>query len=264
MIGVDVAQELAAALWDAERTRTPTQPLRERVAGFAVDDAYAVQFEVAALRQAAGARAIGRKVGLASRAFLQRVGASEPFWAFVHDSGQYEDGASVPVSAFIRPRLEVELALVLGTDLPDPEITLEQARAAIAAVCPAFELVDVRTTTAGVDVIESIADSGWNAGCILGARIPAEGLDLSAVTATVTGVDEAGAARVLLDDGPAGSLRWLANRAAAQGHPLRAGEIVLSGTLLPVLPLAPGRTTTATFHGLGPQPVSVSVTGHGG
>jgi 2-keto-4-pentenoate hydratase len=253
--------ELAAALWEAERSRTPTQPLRERVDGLGVEDAYAVQFAVAALREASGARPIGRKVGLASRAFLQRVGAREPFWAFVHDSGRHASGARLPAAAFIHPRLEVEIAVEVGLDLPGPQVTLEQARAAIVAVYPAFEIVDVRTTIVGVDVIESTADSGWNAGCVLGERIPAHGIDLSAVTATVSGVDEVGSASILLDDGPAGSLRWLAERAAAQGHPLRAGEIVLSGTLLPVLPLLAGQTITATFNGLGDEPVRVAVTG---
>src|SRR5690606_32975029 len=147
--------------------------------------AYAVQRAVTALREQDGSRRVGWKIGLSSAELMQRAGMDEPFWAPIFDSGMHQSGATLAVKRFLFPRVEVEVALVLGEDLNRRRITPEDARGAIRAVHPAFEIVDVRTTTRTLDALESTADSGWNAGFVLGPELPAEGIDLSAVTARV-------------------------------------------------------------------------------
>lgn len=262
----EAIRELAHALWDAEQTGQPAEPLRNRIPDFGIAHAYAVQRAVADLRESAGGTRVGWKVGLSSVAMLQRSGMEEPFWAPVFDSGRHSSGATLAVKRFMFPRIETEIALVLGADLVHRRISMEEAQAAIASVYPAFEIVDVRTTVRSLDALESIADSGWNAGFVLGAAIPATDLDLSAVTARILEDlpetrAQIGYASMLLGGGPVSCLRWLAERAVAARQPLRAGDVILSGTILPVLPLQPKATITAEFTGLGATSVTVSVSG---
>lgn len=261
-----IIRELALSLWRAELAADPAQPLRERLDGFSLAHAYAVQRAVSALREEAGARRVGWKVGLSSVEMLRRAGMQEPFWAPIYDSGQHGSGATLAVRRFIFPRVETEVALVLGADLDHRRVSLEEAQAAIAAVHPAFEIVDVRTTTRVLDALESTADSGWNAGFVLGPELPADGVDVSAVTARILEdypgtAGQVGQASLLIGGGPVSCLQWLAERAHAARQPLRAGDIILSGTILPVLPLTPGTTITAEFTGLSDEPVTVSVSG---
>jgi 2-keto-4-pentenoate hydratase len=254
---------LARRLWEAEQALTRARPLLADQPDLSIADAYRVQREVDELRLAAGDTPIGRKIGLASRELLARVGAREPFWARVFAGRRFSSGVTLDLGRYFQVLLEPEIALVLGADLAAPHTTREQARAAVRAVAPAFEVVERRTRSEGIVVAETIADSGWNAGCVLGAEIPAGAIDLDAVEMTLhsarSGHLATGRSSALMD-GPAGCLAWLANAAAAAGLPLRAGEIVLSGAVTgAAYPLAPGDMVTAEFHGLGTAPAVVTV-----
>lgn len=255
---------LARSLFEAEQMLRKAEPLRSVRPDLTVADAYAIQREVDRLREAAGERPIGWKIGLASREFMARVGATEPFWARMYSGRVYDNGATLDLSRYFRAQFEPELALVLGADLAGPGITREQARAAIRSVRPAFEIVDTRAAVNGVDVLESTADSGWNAGGVLGPEVPAAGLDLDAVTIVVRegadGMTETTGAATILMDGPAGCLAWLANRVADSGLALRAGDIILSGTMTGAHPIT-DHPATVTYSGLGPEPISISVSG---
>jgi len=253
---------LAQSLYDAEQTGQATQAMLTQQPDLTLTDAYAVQREVDALRVAGGASPFGWKIGLASRAFMERVGADEPFWARTFSDRIFDSPATIDLSGWHNARFEPELALVLGADLAGPGVTREQARAAIRAVRPAFEIVDSRATVNGVVVIESVADSGWFAGAVLGPEIPADGLDLDGVTVAVRegdGTETTGAATILMD-GPAGCLAWLANRVADSGLSLRAGDIVLSGTMTGAHPIS-REPSTATYSGVSPEPITISVVG---
>ncbi|MGH9176001.1 MAG: 2-keto-4-pentenoate hydratase, partial [Vicinamibacterales bacterium] len=213
--------DLARALFDAEQTVRKAAPLRSHRPGLTLADSYAIQREVDALREATGQQPIGWKIGLASREFMARMGASEPFWARMYSSRVHDSGATLDLSRYHHARFEPELGLILGVDLTGPGVTSEQARAAIRAVRPAFEIVDTRADVEGLVVVEAVADSGSNAGCVLGPEVPAAGLDLDAITIVVREGDEGatvmhGAATILMD-GPAGILAWLANQVGAAG-----------------------------------------------
>jgi 2-keto-4-pentenoate hydratase len=253
----------AARLWQAEQTGTPARHITADGTTLSIDIAYAIQRAVDRLRITAGDRPVGRKIGLASYELQRRGGTNEPFWAHVFAGKVMESGATLECARFLRPRLEPEIAVVLGHDLTGPQVTKEQARAAIAAVRPAVEIVDVRTDIEGLHVAESIADGGWNAGAILGPAIPVGDIDLDAVSIEVF----RNAARIatgnagLLMDGPAGCLAWLARFTTAAGLPLRAGEIVLTGTMAGAPSIAPGETLRTVYRGLGDREAVVEVLG---
>jgi 2-keto-4-pentenoate hydratase len=255
---------LAETLWDAERTGRPARRLRALLPELSVANAYAIRREVDLMRMIQGAAPVGRKIGLAARELQERFGAEEPFWAYIFSTGRLRNGATLDLSGLLRPQLEPEVAVLLGHDLDTPGVTKARAAAAIATVQPAFEIVDQRTDAEGFDLGEVIADSGWNAGFLLGDAIPATGLDLDAVqvrlSSAVRGELRTGDATELMD-GPAGCLAWLAEKMIAIGEPLRAGELVLTGTLAGATPLKYSDTITAEFTGLGPQPVKVWVSG---
>lgn len=257
---------LAQSLWLAEQKAQPVPPMRDSLPALSLARAYAIQRAVSALREEAGAIRAGWKIGLSSVEMMERAGMDEPFWAPVYDSGKHGSGDTLAVKRFLFPRLEVEVALVLGVDLVQRRVSMDDARSAIEWVHPAFEIVDVRTTVRGLDALEATADSGWNAGFVLGPRVPAAGVDFSAITARVLEdfpetAGRVGEASILIGGGPVGSLCWLAQRAVAARRPLRAGDVILSGTILPVLPLTSGVTVTAEFSGMGDQPVTVTVSG---
>ena len=259
----DVA--LARSLFEAEQRLRKAAPLRSIRPDLTMEGAYAIQREVDTLREAAGEQPIGWKIGLASRAFMARVGADEPFWARTFSGKIFDSPAILDLSRWFRAQFEPELALVLGADLDGPGVSIAQARAAIRAVRPALEIVDTRAAVDGLVVIEAVADSGSFAGVVLGPEVPADGLDLDAVTVVVRdgadGVRETAGESAILMDGPAGCLAWLANRVADSGLTLRAGDIVLSGTMTGAHPIT-SQPATVIYSGLGPQPISISVVGH--
>jgi 2-keto-4-pentenoate hydratase len=253
---------LARFLFDAEQTLRKAKPLHLSRPNLTKAEAYAIQREVDKLREGAGAKPTGWKIGLASRAFMARVGADEPFWARTYSGKVFDSPAMIDLSRWFRAQFEPELGLVLGAELAGPGVTIEQARAAIRAVRPAFEIVDTRPAIDGLVVLEMIADSGSHGGAVLGPEIAADGLDLDAVTVVVRegdGTETAGTATILMD-GPAGCLAWLANRVADAGLTLRAGDIVLSGTMTGAHPIT-DQPAVVTYSGLSPEPITISVVG---
>ena len=255
---------LAESLWDAERTGRPARRLGALMPGLSITDAYFIRREVDLMRMAHGSVPVGRKIGLASRELLERSGAAEPYWAYIFNSGQARNGATLDLRGLRRPLLEPEIAVVLGADLDQPCVTKAIAAAAIERLHPALEIVDIRTDVEGLVVEEAIADSGWNAGFVLGEGVSAAGIDLDTVSVRVhvepSGDVREGEARTLLD-GPAGCLAWLAEQLRVHGEPLRAGEVVLTGTLTGAIPLTPGVTVSAAFTGLGLRPRVARVSG---
>lgn len=259
---------LASRLWHAESEARPARPLRDDVPSLTLADAYEIRAEVDALRMAHGAIPVGRKIGLAARELQELAGVDEPFWAYIFSTGRIEPGATLHLSRYINPRIEPEIALTLRHDLDGPTIAPGDVAAAVGVIQPALEVVDARTSAPGLDVVEVTADSGANAGFILGDPIPVAGVDLGAlcrVSVAVSSRSDPSLARSgdvgALMDGPLGCLLWLARHVCARGEPLRAGEIVLTGTLAGAIPVRSGDTLTVAFHGLSDQPLELAVSG---
>ena len=249
--------EAAARLAEARRSVTTIENLGEATptdaaAAEAISDAHAA---------ALGWEVIGWKVGCTSELAMQILNSPGPFAGRIFDGTSY-GSRQVAGAAMVRPQVECEFAFVLGADLSPATAphSLDDVRAATAAVAPAIELVDTRLSDfTGVGYLSLVADHGANGGVVLGDPVPIDDVpDLASVQVTCTiddEVDATGSGSAILGD-PWNALVWLANHLSDRGITLRAGEIVMSGTCTGIADLAVGSTATATHEGLG----SVSIT----
>jgi 2-keto-4-pentenoate hydratase len=260
----DRRADLADALWRAEQERTPIEPLTEQHTDLAVEDAYAIQGINIARRQEAGARIIGRKVGLTSKPMQQMLGVDEPDYGVLFDDMYVEEGDEVDLDRLIQPRIEAEIAFVLEKDLIGPGITAPRALAAVAGALPALEIVDSRVADWRIKLVDTVSD---NASCGLlsvGARItPVAGLDLRLLGVALSRngeVIDTGAGAAALGN-PARCVAWLANKFATFGASLHAGDIILPGAVHRMVPVQPGDVFRADFARLGPVTVAFSAAG---
>ena len=245
---------LARALWEAERETTAIDRISSVIPSLSVADGYAIRREVDLLRMINGAVPVGRKVGMATRQAMLQSGLEEPFWSYLFSTGEIPAGSLIDLRQYIQPKIEAEVAIVLGQDLDDPDLSAEDALTAISAFRPAIEIVDVRTGGWDFLASEAVADSGLHAGFVLGPSAPNDGtIDPNAITARLrssSGTSPLGRTSDLAG-GPLGILCWLAKNLLETGEPLRAGEVVLTGTLTPPVLIEPGQSYTAEFAGFG-------------
>lgn len=249
---VETAVDRAAArLARAVATGTPCAPVRDLIDAADVATAYRVQERGTAARVAGGARRTGRKIGLTSAAVQAQLGVDSPdFGTLLHDMA-VAPGEAVPAGRLLQPRIEAEIAFVLAADLDsdDPE----HVAAAVATVHPALEIVDSRIAGWDISLADTVADNASSGLYVLGDGVPLAAVDTAAVTMELDrdgGVVSTGTGAACLG-GPLLALAWLARTAARLGDPLRAGEVVLSGALGPMVPVTPGETYTARITGLG-------------
>jgi 2-oxopent-4-enoate/cis-2-oxohex-4-enoate hydratase len=249
---IDVAA-IADALWRAETTRTAID--RPSDAGLAsVDDAYAVQQHNVARRVAAGERLVGRKIGITSRAVMEWLGVDQPDFGALLDTMAVDDGGSVPVASLIAPRVEGEVAFVLGRDLASPRTTSVDVVDATAWIAASIEIIDSRVKDWKIALADTIADNASSARFVVGTtRTGLQGLDLPLVGCALRRngrVASSGAGAACLGN-PVNAVAWLARTLAARGTPLRAGDVVLSGALCPVVPVAAGDLIELDVGGVG-------------
>ena len=248
-------EDLAQTYLRAERDAAPVAPWRERHPELTEDDVYVVQSALLRLRQEAGGTLAGWKAGATNPGAQVNFGLTQAVYGRLLAEMRLADGDAVPTAALIHPRLECEVAFVMAHDLTGPGVTPELALAAVAGAVAAFELVDSRTTGWAAKMPEMIADNVFQARYLLsGQLVPVAGLDLVNLSVVLhkNGAEVARATGASVLGNPANSLAWLANRLAEHGHSLRAGQIVLAGSLTPLIPCAPGDSFTATFDHLGP------------
>lgn len=243
------AQSLIAAERDAE----PVTQLAQTHPGLDIDDAYAIQREVIAARMSAGARLRGHKIGLTSRAMQQSVGIDEPDYGHLLDDMFFDDGARLRAGRYIVPRIEVELAFVLGAPLKGPGLTLFDVLRATEYVVPALELIDGRSKYPRT-IVDNIADNAACAAVILGGRtVRPLDIDLRWVGALLyknACVEESGVSAAVLGH-PAHGVAWLANKLARFDTPLEAGHIVLAGSFTRPVAVAAGDTIHVDYGPLG-------------
>jgi 2-keto-4-pentenoate hydratase len=177
----------ADALRAAEESRTPIAPLTETDPALTVADAYAIQQHNLGLRLASGVALLGRKVGLTSKAMQAQLGVDVPdFGGLLADMG-VEEGDDIPVSQLIQPRIEGEIAFVLGRDLTGPAASAVEALTAIEGALPALEIIDSRVADWKIKLVDTIADNASSARYVLGARLtPVKDLDLRLLGAVVS------------------------------------------------------------------------------
>ncbi|WP_238875890.1 2-oxo-hept-4-ene-1,7-dioate hydratase [Achromobacter xylosoxidans] len=246
-------QQAAALLIEAERTGMPTTQLDQAFPGIEIADAYAIQQRIIASKLAAGARLRGHKIGLTSKAMQSTVGIDEPDYGHLLDTMFFQDGDTIATEKLIVPRVEVELAFVLGKPLRGPDVTLFDVLDATDYVVPALELIDGRSKYPR-RIVDNIADNAACAGIILGGR-PVKPLDVDlrwvAGLLLKNGViEESGVSAAVLGH-PAMGIVWLANKLAAHDTGLEAGQIVLAGSFTRTVAVAKGDTIHADYGPLG-------------
>lgn len=235
-----IAAELHAA-WCERRT---LPPLRVSYPWLTIDDAYAISLGFMARRTAAGERIVGKKIGVTSKAVQDMLGVHQPDFGFLTDAMQVDDGGTIVIGErMIQPRAEAEIALVLGSSLKGPGVTEADVLAATASVAACFEIVDSRIDRWDIRIVDTIAD---NASCglfVLGAeRRSPQGLDLAALEVRVSknGASLSRGLGSAVQGSPLAAVAWLANTLGAYGVTLDAGDVILSGSLVPLEPARPG------------------------
>lgn len=243
----------ADILMEAERTRTPALQLSKTFPHIEIDDSYAIQSETTRRKIASGRRLIGHKVGLTSKAMQASSQIDEPDYGHLLDDMMLADGAKVPHGNYCVPRVEPELAFVLGKPLKGPGIGLIDVLRATEFVVPAIEIIDARVQNPR-KIYDTVADNGAAAGIVLGGRpIKPTEVDLRWVGAVFyrnSEIEETGLAAGVLGN-PAMGIAWLANKVGRFGTVLEAGHIMLSGSFTRPVWADKGDTLHADFGPLG-------------
>jgi len=249
------AERSAAAdiLLAAEKARKQAQQLSTRWPGIIIADAYAISSEVARRKIAAGARLIGHKVGLTSKAMQRSSQIDEPDYGHLLDTMMIADGARVPHENYCLPRVEIELAFILGKALKGPGIGLPGVLRATEYVVPAIEIVDARLQDPR-KIFDTVADNGAAAGIVIGGRpVGPRDIDLrwaGGILYRNAEIEETGLAAGVLGH-PALGVAWLANKLGAHGVALESGHIVLAGSFIRVVFARKGDTLHGDFGPLG-------------
>jgi 2-oxopent-4-enoate/cis-2-oxohex-4-enoate hydratase len=246
--------QLGDELYEALTGNAMLAPLTEREPGITIDDAYAIQQQLLSRRLAGGARVVGKKVGVTSRAVMNMLEVFQPDFGYLLDDMLYNDGDSIPRDSLIQPRAEGEIAFVLKHDLNGPGISAADVLRATDFVMPCFEIVDSRIRDWKIRIQDTVAD---NASCGVfvlgnGAADPRK-LDLATCGMVLEKNGEivaTGAGAAALGN-PVNAVAWLANTMGRLGVPLRAGEVILSGALAAMFPAAAGDHFRVTIGGLG-------------
>ncbi|KWF22494.1 2-keto-4-pentenoate hydratase [Burkholderia pseudomultivorans] len=245
---------LAARLREAEASRRTIEPVRGTIALDDMATAYAVQQANVDARVAAGERIVGRKIGLTSLAVQQQLGVDQPDFGALFASMAYGDSEPIPLSTLIQPKVEAEIALVLERDLTHDRHTFADILRASAYALAAIEIVDSRIENWNIRFVDTVADNASSARFVLGSRpVPLSQLDLTGCAMTLArdgDVLSQGSGAACLGN-PLNAAVWLADRMAQLGTPLRAGDVVLTGALGPMVAVREAGTYVAQIDGLG-------------
>jgi len=239
-------------LFESWRTRVPIEPLTERESNLSLEHAYRIQEHLIKRRLALGDRIVGKKIGLTSRVVQRSLGVSEPDFGQLLGSMVAAD--TISVSTMLQPRAEGEVAFLLERDLQGPGITNADVIYATHSVLPCFEIVDSRIRDWRIRLQDTVADNASGGMFVLGDRaVDLKGLDLStcgmvlekngAIACTGVGAAALGS--------PVNCVTWLANALGRYGITLAAGEIILSGSLGALIPVAAGDSLTLSIGGIG-------------
>ena len=250
----------AQLLDDAERTAVQVRQTTGVYPSMAIADAYRVQAEWQALKQDRGERIVGHKIGLTSRAMQSAMNIDTPDSGFITDAMVFSPESPISASRFCDPKVEVELAFVLASDLESESLTIDDVLDATDRVVPAVELIDARSFRIDPDtgrtrgVVDTIADNAADAGVITGGEaVGPRDIDLRWISALAYKndvIEETGVAAGVLDH-PANGIVWLARRYAQHGLALLAGQTILAGSFTRPVPVAAGDEFRFDFGPLG-------------
>ena len=245
-------QQFGDELFTSLRTRIPIAPLTERDPELTLEEAYRIQEYVIGRRLALGDRIIGKKIGLTSRVVQRSLGVSEPDFGQLLASMVATD--TIEAATLLQPRVEGEIAFLLDRDLTGPGISNADVLRATRAVLPCFEIVDSRIRDWRIKLPDTVADNASAGMLVLGDRaVDPKTLDLSlcGMVLEKNGALECTGAGAAALGSPVNCVTWLVNTLGRFGMPLRAGEIVLSGSLGALIPVTAGDHMQLSIGGIG-------------
>ncbi len=254
--------ELGDELYEALVGQKTLAPFTEREPDITIDDAYYISLRMVQRRVDAGEKIIGKKIGVTSKPVQEMLGVHQPDFGFLTDKMHFENGADISITEhLIQPRAEAEIGFCLKKDLQGPGVTEQDVLEATDYIMPCFEIVDSRIKDWNIKIQDTVAD---NASCgvfVLGdAKADPRDHDLPNLKITVKKNGE------LLSEGlgsavqgnPLTAVAWLANTLGAYDIPFKAGEFILSGSLVPLENARPGDKFELELHGIGAASVSFS------
>lgn len=230
------------------------EPLTSRYPEITIEDAYHIQAQLVSRRIKAGARVVGKKIGVTSRAVMNMLGVGQPDFGILLDDMIYNEGEAIEIGSLIQPKAEGEIAFVMKRDLIGPGVTAADVLAATEGVMACFEIVDSRIRDWKIKIQDTVADNASCGVMVLGDQL----VDVRKVDLVTCGMviekngeivgTGAGAATMA---SPVNAIAWLANTLGRLGIPLKAGEVVLSGSLAAMFPIKAGDNLRVTIGGIG-------------
>ena len=253
------AKDYAAKLRQAQATKTPISPLRDDIGEHNEELAYAIQQVNTNHKLVDGARIVGKKIGLTSIKVQEQFGISTPDFGILFDDMEVLNGLSLPISEVMQPKIEGELAFVLGGSLDNDKLTIVDIINSIDYVLPSLEIVGSRIDNWNIRIADTVADNASASHYVLG-HTPKMLDDIDIVNCkmnmTINGeLKSSGSGKDCLGS-PLNAVLWLARKMQAVGQPLQAGELILSGSLGPMVVVNAGDHVDAEFEGLGSLSIS--------
>ncbi len=238
----------------AAASGTPVAPVRDLIAAGGLDAAYEVQNANTRHSLENGRRLVGRKIGLTSLAVQRQLGVDQPDYGMLFADMDVSEGIPISLDQVIQPKVEAEIAIVVGRDLPHPDVTTAEMIRAVEYVVPAIEVVDSRVANWDIRIWDTVADNASSGLFVLGA-VPRklEGLDLRTcgMVMEVKGEPISVGAGIACLGSPITAALWLARVMARVGRPLLEGDVILSGALGPMAGVNRGDVVEARINGVG-------------
>lgn len=252
----DRINRLGDELYEALRTQSTVAPLTEREGTITIEDAYHVSQRMVNQRvELDGESIVGKKIGVTSKPVQDMLNVFQPDFGFLTDSMEVPDGADISIAGnMIQPRAEGEIAFRLSKDLVGPGVTEQDVLDATATIMPCFEIVDSRIHDWKIKIEDTVAD---NASCgvyVLGKNeVDPRDFDLPGLKMTIykNGVFNSEGLGSAVQGNPLTAVAWLANTLGEFGIPFKAGEVILSGSLAPLIPVVAGDEMTLEIEGIG-------------
>jgi 2-keto-4-pentenoate hydratase len=252
-IAVSAISAAGERLAAAAASGIPCEPVRGLIGTDDIGAAYQVQQSFNDNR-AGNSPVVGRKIGATSQAVQLQLGVDQPDWGVLFEDMQFYDGDVIPFERLLQPRVEAEIAFMLGADLMEGSLDVDQCRTAVAYAVAALEIVDSRIRDWDITFADTVADNASSGLYVLGTDrrtlVDFEPADVLMGLRIDGDLVSSGDGKACLGD-PLNALSWLAMRAREFGDPLRAGQVVLSGALGPIVPVQPGSTVRASIRPLG-------------
>jgi 2-keto-4-pentenoate hydratase len=247
-------EEAASALREATQTGKYIAPLRETYEQLTIDDAYAIQRVNTERRLADGRRLVGCKIGLTSVAVQKQLGVDRPDFGMLFDDMGYGDGEPIPASILTQAKIEAEVAFVIGRDITVPNPGQLDVLNAIDYALPALEIVGSRIENWNIRITDTIADNASSSAFVIGnspRKLSEFDLRLCGMVMERRGDPVSVGAGAACLGNPINAVVWLARTMAALGTPLKAGDLLLSGALGPMVAVTPGDIFETRVNGLG-------------